>query len=65
MTRSEALISEIEGFLQRTGMTATAFGRAVAKDPALVSDIRRGRRPNFDLVASMRAFMVEHEGAHP
>jgi len=39
------LAEEVDGYLRRTGMSATRFGRLVARDPSLVSDMRRGRRP--------------------
>ena len=38
-----SLLRQIERHLQRTGTSATRFGRIVARDPRLVLDMRRGR----------------------
>ncbi|HEU4970019.1 hypothetical protein [Sphingomonas sp.] len=37
------ILRQIERYLQRSGMSATRFGRQVARDPRLVHDLRRGR----------------------
>ena len=37
------LLREIEAYLRRTRMSASRFGRTVARDPRLVHDLRRGR----------------------
>jgi hypothetical protein len=37
------MLTKIERFLRASGMSPTAFGRRVARDPRLVHDIRRGR----------------------
>lgn len=42
-------LRKIEDYLRTSGMAATAFGRAVARDPRLVHDLRRGREPGPDL----------------
>lgn len=54
---AEAFLSEIETFLNLDGMSATAFGRAVASDPNLVSDLRAGRMPNLRLVKKVHDFI--------
>jgi 2,4-dienoyl-CoA reductase-like NADH-dependent reductase (Old Yellow Enzyme family) len=61
MITSRSFLREIEDFLKRTGMNATAFGRAVANDPSLVGELRRGRSPRLDLVERVHAFMTEHD----
>jgi hypothetical protein len=33
----------VEAYLRRTGMPPTKFGRAAARDPRLVHDLRLGR----------------------
>lgn len=38
-------------------MSATRFGRQVAKDPRLVFDIRRGREPGPRLIARIDDFI--------
>lgn len=61
MTQSEIFLSEIDAFLERSGMTATAFGKAALKDPNLVSDLRSGRSPRLDLVDRVQAFIRSHD----
>jgi hypothetical protein len=43
------LLSRIERYLRTTGTAASRFGKDVAGDPRLVSDMRRGRRPHSPL----------------
>lgn len=58
MTQAEAFLAEIEAFLNRTKMTATAFGRAAVNDPNFVGDLRtKGRKPNLGLVDRVHDFM--------
>lgn len=45
------LSSRIDAYLRRSGLTATRFGRDVARDPRLVFDIRSGREPRPPLLA--------------
>lgn len=49
-----SLVDEVDAYLQRTGVSPSRFGRAVARDPSLVSDLRRGRRPLPPLAARIR-----------
>ncbi|WP_165421441.1 hypothetical protein [Bradyrhizobium sp. Leo170] len=44
-------------------MSPTAFGRLVLNDPNFVRDLRRGRKPNLDLVEHVHEFMAQHDGA--
>lgn len=37
------LLAEIEAFLASSGETPTSFGRRVAADPSLISDLKMGR----------------------
>lgn len=48
---------KVEQYLKRSGMSATRFGRLVARDPRLVHDLRRGREPGARLVARIDAFI--------
>ena len=41
----DPLLTSIDLFLRASGMSPTAFGVAVANDPALVHDLRAGREP--------------------
>lgn len=51
---------EVEQFLKRTGMAPTVFGRAVAKDPRLVLDMRMGREVGKRLATKVKAWMEAH-----
>lgn len=55
------LLRKVERFLVATGMSPTRFGREVAGDPRLVSDLRRGREPRRALVECMEHFMNNYE----
>lgn len=57
MTQAEAFLAEVEAYIDRTKITATAFGRAAVNDPNFVSDLRTGRKPNLGLVDRVHAFM--------
>lgn len=61
MTHAEQFLSDIEAFLTRSGMTATAFGMAALNDPSFVPDLRNGRKPNLGLVDKVHAFIRAHE----
>ena len=52
---------EIEGFLKRSGMRPTRFGRLAARDPRLVFDVRHGRELRPPLIQRVRAF-IESQG---
>lgn len=51
------LLREIERYLKLTGMAATSFGRAVAGDPRLVHDMRRGREPGERMSRRITSFI--------
>ena len=51
---------KMERFLQETEMSATTFGRAVARDPRLVTDIRNGREPRPKMRNAMEHFMNKY-----
>jgi 2,4-dienoyl-CoA reductase-like NADH-dependent reductase (Old Yellow Enzyme family) len=55
-------LRSIERFLRRTGMAPTAFGRAAARDPRLVFDLRKGREPTERTVRRLEHFMNIYEG---
>ncbi len=54
-----ALLPEIEAFLKATGMSATAFGIEVLKDPPFVQQLRNGRDPKLSTAEKCREFMRE------
>lgn len=57
MRTSEAFKSEVEGFLARTEMSPTAFGRLSVGDPNFIRNIRDGRMPSLRLVERVDDFM--------
>src|SRR5882762_9016058 len=59
----EKLLAEIERYLRSTGTSATAFGRAVAGDPRLVFDLRKGREPSARLMDAVAAFIAQSSPA--
>lgn len=48
---------EIDGFLERTGMSPTQFGREALRDPGFVHQIRAGRNPTLKVVQRVTDFM--------
>lgn len=57
------LLRQIERHLAQTRMPWTKFGRIVAHDPRLVSDLRNGRQPRAALAARIRAYIAAHDAA--
>ena len=51
------ILRKVERYLRQSGMSPTAFGRAVARDPRLVHDLRRGRVPGVRLQQRIDAFI--------
>ena len=51
------VLKRIDRFLRSSGMSATAFGQMVARDPRLVHDLRRGRQPGQAMVARIDSFI--------
>jgi hypothetical protein len=58
------LLPKIEKFLRTSGMAWTRFGRIVAHDPRLVSDMRNGRLPRPALAAKVERYIDEYAAAH-
>jgi hypothetical protein len=59
------LLPRVEKFLRVTGMPWTKFGRLVAHDPRLVSDLRNGRQPRAQLARRIETFLADHTEALP
>ena len=55
------LLSRIERYLRRSGVRPTQFGRAAARDPRFVFDLRNGRAPRDATVARIAAFLERAE----
>jgi 2,4-dienoyl-CoA reductase-like NADH-dependent reductase (Old Yellow Enzyme family) len=56
-TPAQTFLAEIEAFLKRSGMSATAFGRNALNDPNFVHDVRDGRLPNLGLVGRVQEYI--------
>lgn len=56
-TPAESFLDEIDAFLTRKGMSASAFGKAALNDPNFVGDLRAGRMPNLGLVERVNTFI--------
>lgn len=52
------LLTDIERFLDATGMSATAFGARTANDTHLVHDLRAGREVSAPMVERIKSFMA-------
>lgn len=66
MFSAEQFLAEIDTFLRRTGMSATAFGKEALNDPSFVHDLRNGREPTLGVVRRVGEFMrdrAEKRGA--
>ena len=59
-TPAQTFLDEIDAFLKRSGMTASAFGWGAVKDRNFVGDLRKGRMPNLGLVGRVHTFIAEH-----
>ncbi len=57
----QLLVDEIDAFRSRSGMTASAFGRAALNDPNFVGDLHKGRLPSLVLIDRVRDFMRDQE----
>lgn len=62
-TPAESFLADIEAFLKRSGMSATAFGRDALRDPNFVHDVRAGRMPNLGVVGRVQDFIREQDAA--
>ena len=52
-----SVLGKIERYLCRSGQKPTRFGRNVANDPRLVSDLRLGRVIGGRMAARIEAFL--------
>jgi len=55
------LLYRVERHLKRSGLTASAFGRAAMNDAAFVRHLRNGRQPNAKTEARILAFIAAAE----
>ena len=57
---ARTLLAEIEGFLARTGATATKLGLAAVNDGHLVANLRKGNSITLKTADKVRAYMSRH-----
>lgn len=58
----DIFLTEVERFLQTTGLSATRFGVLAAGDTKFVKTLRAGRRPRGSTIDAIREWMREYEG---
>lgn len=51
------LLTKVETYLRRTGVTPTRFGRDAVRDPRLVHDLRMGREAGAKLTRRVIAYL--------
>jgi hypothetical protein len=51
------ILRKVENYLRDSGMSATAFGQRVARDPRLVHDLRRGREAGPSMIRRIDQFI--------
>ena len=62
MVRStDRLLADIEAFIQRSDMSATAFGEAAMRDRHLIRRLRAGGSVTLDTADAIRRFMAEYK----
>lgn len=59
MFTSDDFRAEVDRFLERTGMSASRFGREALGDPNFVLDLRSGRAPTLRVVERVSRFIRE------
>jgi 2,4-dienoyl-CoA reductase-like NADH-dependent reductase (Old Yellow Enzyme family) len=57
------LLKRVERYLQRSGMTATRFGRDSIRDPSFVHQLRQGREPRRGTEERIDAYLACAEAA--
>lgn len=61
---SGTLVQRINAFLREADMPPSVFGRSVARDPRLVSDLAKGREAGPSLAARVETFMRDWRAAY-
>jgi hypothetical protein len=63
MDPTSQLIIEIDAFLERSRMSATAFGLKAFNDPRFVHGLRDGREPRWRTLERARDFIRQQDAA--
>lgn len=56
-TDGVSLLGAVRRYMDRTGMTATALGKAAVGDPRIIHDLRSGRIPRAKMQARILTYM--------
>ncbi|OLS51323.1 hypothetical protein BV392_04455 [Rhodovulum sulfidophilum] len=65
MIKHSALLSDIDSFLENTGMGASYFGKRAVGNSELVSRLRCGGRVWPETERKIRSFMADSGAIHP
>ena len=57
------LLAEIEAFMERTGMSPTAFGRRALNDGNFIPRLEQGRAPSLGTIDRVRKFIAQNSKA--
>lgn len=57
MDYEKQFLADIEHFLDKTGMAASAFGMQALGDPCFVDDVRGGRSCSLKMAMKVKNFM--------
>ena len=61
MTEREKLLSEIESFLKKSGMTSTQFGIEAKNERSLMNRLRAGGGVGLDTAKLLRDYMRDYK----
>ena len=56
-TIASAFLTEIEGFLTKTGLDPSSLGKQALGDPSFISDLRKGRSPSTRTIEKIRSWI--------
>ena len=61
-TDTDPLLTEVETFLEESGMAPSTFGIGATGDPSLVQELRRGRDCGWSIRRRVRKFIESTKG---
>lgn len=65
MSLADTFRAEVDAYLDASGQTPTAFGRAAVNDPGFVFGLRKGRSPSARVIDRVRAYIAANPPAAP
>lgn len=63
MFTQQDFLDQIEAYIAAQGLTPTAFGEKVVKDPNFVFELRKGRSPSLAIVERVQVYMARERAA--